>query len=101
MARSQRHRIENQGVHSDEPIGTIPTQGTYNGSHLRQGMVGGGATRMRAGASLTLDGAAGPGTIIGGFVGVATAAGSPVCELGHVDGELDPIYPRASLGNAA
>lgn len=101
MARSQRHRIENQGVHSDEVIGTVPTNGQYNGSHMREGMVGGGAYRGRAGASLTQVGAKGWGTIIGGFVGVHTAAGSPVCELGHVDGSIAPVYVRPEYGNAA
>jgi hypothetical protein len=97
MARSQRHRIEIQGVHADERIGTIPTRGTYNGSHLRQGMVGGGLQRMRAGASMTADGAAGAGTIIGGFSGVV---GAPVCALGHVNGSIAPVYKRPLAGNA-
>ena len=97
MARSQRHRIEVQGVHADERRGTIPTQGTYNGSHLRAGYVGGGNQRMRAGASLTQDGAAGPGTIIGGFAGTAVGG---VAALGHVDGQYAPVYKRALKGNA-
>ena len=97
MARSQRHRIEIQGVHSDERRGTIPTQGTYNGSHLRKGYVGGGNQRMRAGASLTQDGAAGAGTIIGGFVGVV---GAPLSALGHVNGQYAPVYKRPLAGNA-
>jgi hypothetical protein len=93
MGRSQRHRIEIQGVHSDERLGTIPTVGTYNGSHLRAGATAGASVRARAGAALTADGAAGAGTRIGGFVGVV---GAPVCALTHVNGSIAPVYKRPS-----
>jgi hypothetical protein len=97
MGRSQRHRIENQGVHSDERIGTIPTNGTYNGSHLRAGATAGANVRGRAGEALTLDGAAGAGTIIGGFTGIV---GAPVSSLTHVNGQYAPVYKRPAIGNA-
>jgi hypothetical protein len=96
MARSQRHRIENQGLHADERRGTIPTVGTYMGSHLRAGATAGAATRGRAGGALSLDGVGGPGTFVQGYVGVATAGGAPRAEAGNVDGYIAPVYKRAS-----
>jgi hypothetical protein len=96
MARSQRHRIEVQGVHADERRGTIPTVGTYNGSHLRAGATAGAAVRGRAGGSSAQDGVGGPGTRVAGYVGVVTAGGAPRAEAGNVDGYIAPVYKRAS-----
>lgn len=105
MARSQRHRLQLNGVVSDDIKGQTPSCGTYKGSNLRAGAVVGAATRGRTGGALSNDGVGGPGTQdIGGYVGLAVGAAA----IGHVDGftgprdapGLLPFSPRDLFGPA-
>jgi len=100
MGRSQRHRIEQQGVHSDERIGTVPTKGTYNGSHIRPQTpptAAASTTRGRAGEAQAANGLAGAGTHVGGYAGTAVGG---VATASHVEGSIAPVYKRALAGNA-
>lgn len=83
MGRSQRHRLQLNGVVSRDIKGQTPSYGTYDGSNIRASAIAGAATRGRAGGALSNDGVGGAGTQdIAGYIGVAVSAAT----VGHVDG---------------